>query len=135
MAMNNYDVIFIDDEPTMVDIFQQFVNWKFKHWRTRTFIDSQDLYDKIVANEISSVVWIVDIMMPYKNGTEVAAAVSRESEPGTVILGYTALDTHTLETKPEYKDGLKHFSKIINKQENFGNLLELVDMWVKKTES
>ncbi len=134
MAMNNYDVIYIDDEPTMVDIFQQFVNWKFKHWRTCTFIDSKELYDKIVANEISSVVWIVDIMMPFKNGTEVAEAVSRESEPGTVILGYTALDPHTLETRPEYRDGLRHFSKIINKQENFGNLLELVDMWVRKTE-
>ena len=132
MAMNKYDVIFIDDEPNMLDIFQQFVNWKFKHWRTCTFIDSQELYDKIVAHEISAVVWIVDIMMPMKNGAEVAEAVNRESKPGTIILGYTALDTHTLETNPAYKNGLKHFSKIINKQENFWNLLELVDTWVKK---
>lgn len=132
MTMNNYDVIYIDDEPTMTDIFNQFVNFKFKHWRAVSYTNSQDLYDKIKANEISAVVWIVDIMMPQKNGTEIAAAVNAECEPGTIILGYTALDTHTLETKPEYRDGLKHFTRIMNKQENFVNLLDLVDVWVKK---
>ncbi len=132
MAMNNYDVIYVDDEPSMTDIFNQFVNFKYKHWRACSFTNSQELYDRVAANEISSVVWIIDIMMPQKNGTEVAAIVSSECEPGTVILGYTALDPHTLDHKPEYRDGLKHFSRIINKQENFNNLLDLVDAWVKK---
>ncbi len=132
MAMNNFDVIYIDDEPTMTDIFTQFVNYKFKSWRACSFNHSQELYEKITANEVSAVVWIIDIMMPQKNGTEIAAAVAQVCEPGTVILGYTALDPHSLDSRPEYKEGLKHFSRIINKQENFGNLLDLVDMWVKK---
>jgi hypothetical protein len=47
MAMNNYDVIYIDDEPTMTDIFTQFVNYKFKSWRACSFNNSQELYEKI----------------------------------------------------------------------------------------
>ncbi len=131
MAMNNFDVIFIDDEPSMTDIFNQFVNYKFKHWRACAYSDSQELYDKIIANEVSAVVWIVDIMMPQKNGTEIAAAVSRECAPGTMILGYTALDAHTLGSRKEYKEGLKFFSRIVNKQDNFSNLLDLVDVMIK----
>ena len=132
MAMNNYDVIYIDDEPTMTDIFTQFVNYKFKNWRACSYNNSQELFEKISAHDVSAVVWIIDIMMPQKNGTEIAAAVAAQCEPGTVILGYTALDPYSLDSRPEYKEGLKHFSRIINKQENFGNLLDLVDMWVKK---
>ncbi len=132
MAMQNFDVIYIDDEPTMVDIFNQFVNYKFKHWRACGYTNSQELYEKILANEVSAVVWIVDIMMPQKNGTEIAAVVSRECGPGTVILGYTALDAHALGSRAEYKDGLRFFSKILNKQDNFSNLLDFVDVWVQK---
>jgi DNA-binding NtrC family response regulator len=132
MAMSNYDVIFIDDETTMTDIFNQYVNWKYKHWRACAFVDSQDLYDRITANQVSAVVWIVDIMMPRKNGTEIAAAIVHECAPGTIILGYTALDPYSLEARPEYVNGLKHFSRIINKQENFNNLLDLVDVMVKQ---
>jgi DNA-binding NtrC family response regulator len=132
MAMNNYDVIYIDDEPTMTDIFTQFVNYKFKHWNARAFTNSQELYEKIIANEVSADVWIVDIMMPQKNGTEIAAAIDHEYAPGTVILGYTALDPHTLGLRTEYKNGLKFFSKIINKQDNFSNLLDFIDTYVRK---
>lgn len=132
MAMSNYDVIFVDDETTMVDIFNQYVNWKYKHWRACAFVDSQDLYNKITTNQVSAVVWIVDIMMPHKNGAEIAAAIAHECAPGTILLGYTALDLHTLESRPEYNAGLKHFSRIINKQENFNNLLDLVDVMVKQ---
>jgi DNA-binding NtrC family response regulator len=132
MAMQNFDVIYIDDEPTMTDIFNQYVNFKFKHWRARAYTNSQELYEKIIGNEVSATVWIVDIMMPQKNGTEIAAAVSREYGPGAVILGYTALDQHTLGSRTEYKDGLRFFSKIINKQDNFSNLLDFVDVWVKQ---
>jgi len=131
MAMNNYDVIFIDDETTMTDIFQQYVTWKYKHWRACSFSDSRDLFDKITTNQVSAVVWIVDIMMPGRNGTEIASAIQRECAPGTIILAYTALDMHSLDSRPEYHEGLKHFTRIINKQENFNNLLELVDVWVK----
>ncbi len=132
MAMNNFDVIYIDDEPNMTDIFNTFVSFRFKHWRACAFSDSQELYEKIIANEVSAVVWIVDIMMPQKNGTEIAAAVSRECAPGTVILGYTALDSHTLSSRKEYKEGLKFFSRIVNKQDNFSNLLDLVDVMINK---
>jgi response regulator of citrate/malate metabolism len=132
MAMQNFDVIYIDDEPSMTDIFNQYVNYKFKHWRARAYTNSLELYEKIITNEVSAAVWIVDIMMPQKNGAEIAAVVSRECGPGTVILGYTALDYHTLGSRIEYKDGLKYFSKIISKQDNFSNLLDFVDVWVKK---
>ena len=132
MAMTNYDVIYIDDESSMTDIFSHYAAFKYKHWRTCAFTNSQEAFDKIRSNEISSVVWIVDIMMPQKNGTEVAAAIQHECQAGTVVLGYTALDTYTLEQKPEFQAGLRNFSRIINKQEDFSSLLELVDMWVKK---
>ena len=132
MAMSNFDVIYIDDESSMTDIFGHYAAIKYKHWRTCSFTNSQEAFDKIRSNEISSVVWIVDMMMPQKNGTEVAAAIQGECQPGTVVLGYTALDPHTLEHKPEYKEGLRNFSRIINKQEDFSSLLELVDVWVKK---
>lgn len=130
MAMNNFDVIYIDDEPSMTDIFTHFVNFKYKHWRVAAYNDSQELYNRIVSNEISSVVWIVDIMMPRKNGAQIAEAIARECSPGTVILGYTALDPTAIETQPEYQRGARHFTKIVNKQENFVNLLDLVDVWV-----
>lgn len=132
MAMNNYDVIYIDDEPTMTDIFTQFVNFKFKHWNARAFTNSQELYEKIVSNEVSAIVWIVDIMMPQKNGTEIAAAINQEYAPGAVILGYTALDPHTLGARAEYKNGLQFFSRILNKQDNFSNLLDYIDTFVQK---
>lgn len=132
MAMENLDVIYIDDEPSLTDIFNQFMTYKFKHWRARAFTNSQDLYNKIIANEVSAVVWIVDIMMPQKNGTEIVEAISRECQPGTIILGYTALDQFSLSAKPEYKDGLRYFTKIISKQDNFINLLDYVDILVKR---
>ena len=132
MAMNNFDVVYIDDEVCMTDIFSQFVKFKYQHWRACAFNDSMDLYNKIVSNEISAKVWIVDVMMPGRNGTQIAAALSEVVDPSTVVIGYTALDHHTLESKPEYKTGLRCFSRIINKQENFSNLLDLVDVWVKK---
>ena len=132
MAMTNFDVVYIDDEHSMTEIFTQFVAYKYQHWRACSFTNSQEAFDKICSNEISSVVWIVDIMMPQKNGTEIAVAIQHECQPGTVVLGYTALDHHSLERKPEYQEGLKSFSKIINKQEEFSSLLELVDVWVKQ---
>jgi DNA-binding NtrC family response regulator len=132
MAMTNYDVIYIDDESSMTDIFSHYAAFKYQHWRIRAFTNSQEAFDKIRSNEISSVVWIVDIMMPQKNGTEVAAAIQSECQAGTVVLGYTALDPYTLEQRPEFQAGLRNFSRIINKQEDFSSLLELVDMWVKK---
>ena len=132
MALYNYDVIYIDDEPTMADIFNQFVNFKYKHWRARSFTNSAELYEKILSNEVSAAVWIVDMMMPQKNGAEIAAVVSQECPAGTLILGYTALDPHTLNTRAEYQPGLRHFSRIVNKQDNFLNLLDLVDVWLRR---
>jgi response regulator of citrate/malate metabolism len=132
MALNNYDVIFIDDEITIVDLFNQYVQYKYKSWNAAAFTDSYDLYRKIIGNEVAATIWIVDLMMPQKNGTEIAAAIARESMPGTLILGYTALDPYTLDSRSEYRGGLKYFYKIINKQESFTSLLELIDLWVKQ---
>jgi hypothetical protein len=45
-------VIYIDDEPTMTDIFNQYVSWKYKHWRAVSFTNSVELYEKITANAL-----------------------------------------------------------------------------------
>lgn len=135
MAMTNYDVVFIDDEPTMTDIFQQYVKWKYSHWRACSFNDSVELYNKILADQVSAVVWIVDIMMPGRNGTQIATAIHNECAPGTIILGYTALDLPTIDSLAEFSDGSRHFTRIFNKQENFGDLLELVDTWIRQGKS
>ncbi len=130
MAMQNFDVIYIDDEPTMTDIFTQFVNFKFKHWRACAFTNSQELYEKIVANEVSAVVWIVDIMMPQKNGIDIAEAIRQENGEKPVVLAYTALDRRVLETESTYQRGLKYFNHFINKKEDFSSILSLVEIWI-----
>lgn len=127
----SYDVIFIDDEVSLTDIFQQYVIWKYKDWNFMTFNNAQTAFNAIVDNRVSARVWIVDMMMPQKNGAEIAEAIRRQSGKEPVILAYTALDRRALESNETYRGGMHHFNHIINKREDFASILSLVEVWVK----
>ena len=125
-----YDVIFIDDEATLTDIFQQYVIWKYKDWNFLTFNNSALAHSAIISNRISSVVWIIDMMMPHKNGSDIARAIRTQSGDKPILLAYTALDRRVLESNDSYRDGLPYFNHIINKAEDFSSILSLVEVWV-----
>ena len=131
--MAAFDVVFIDDEVTLTEIFQYYVLTKYKNWRFTTFSNSTLAYDQIVNHKLSASVWIIDLMMPGKNGTQIAEAI-RKIQPGNepIVLAYTALDHSELKRNAEYKDGIKYFSKVINKREDLPDLLLLVDAWVSQ---
>ena len=126
-----YDVVFIDDEATLTDIFQQYLIWKYKDWTFLTFNNSALAHSAIVSNRITAAVWIVDMMMPQKNGSDIAQAIRTQSGEKPVILAYTALDRRTLESNDAYREGMPHFNHIINKREDFSAILSLVEVWVK----
>jgi DNA-binding NtrC family response regulator len=125
-----YDVIVVDDEPSVTEIFQQYVAWKYKDWRFLAFNNAKSLYDAIMGGEVAAKVWVVDIMMPAKNGTEIAEAVRQKQGERPVVLAYTALDRRVLETDENYKPRIHHFNRFINKREDFSSILSLVDVWV-----
>ncbi|MBE0697391.1 MAG: response regulator [Anaerolineaceae bacterium] len=118
-----YDLIYVDDEPTMTTIFTQVINMKYQQWRTTAFNDSQEVYTRIQARSISARVWIVDLMMPEKNGIQIAQAVRDAGDFSAVLIGYTALDPQSLGRKEEYSAALDLFSRIIGKQEGFIKVL------------
>lgn len=126
-----YDVIFIDDEVSLTDIFQQYVIWKYKEWNFMTFNNSQMAYNAILDNRVSAKVWIVDMMMPQKNGADIAQAIRTQGGQDPVILAYTALDRRALESNETYRAGMQHFNHIVNKREDFSSILSLVEVWVK----
>ena len=128
--MAAYDVIFIDDEPSLTDIFQHYVLWKYKDWRFMTFTNAVLAYNEIVNNKLSATVWIIDLMMPGKNGAQIAAAVRAMHGDAPVVLAYTALDRQTLYTQEQYRDGLIYFNNILNKREDLPDILSLVDVWI-----
>jgi DNA-binding response OmpR family regulator len=128
--MASFDVIFIDDEPSLTDIFQHYVLWKYKDWRFMTFTNSVLAYNEIVNNKLSATVWIIDLMMPGKNGAQIAAAVRAMHGDAPVVLAYTALDRQTLYTQEQYRDGLCYFNNILNKREDLPDILSLVDVWI-----
>jgi DNA-binding NtrC family response regulator len=126
-----YDVIFIDDESSLTDIFQQYVIWKYKDWNFLTFNNSLTAYNAIVGNRVSARVWIIDMMMPQKNGADIAEAIRAQSGGQPILLAYTALDRRALESNDAYRSGMSHFNHIINKREDFSSILSLVEVWVK----
>lgn len=126
--IDQYDVIFIDDETTMTTIFNQVVNLKHQHWRACSFNDSLALYELIEAKRISASIWIIDLMMPGKNGIEIAQAIRGSGDFTSVLIGYTALDPQSLSRNPDYRNALDVFSRIIGKQEGFIKLLAGLDM-------
>ena len=125
-----YDVIFIDDEVTLTDIFQQYVIWKYKDWSFLTFNNSALAHSAIVSNRISATVWIIDMMMPQKNGSDIARAIRNQSGDKPVLLAYTALDRRSLESNNSYREGIPFFNHIINKGEDFSSILSLVEVWI-----
>jgi FixJ family two-component response regulator len=130
MAGNEFDVIVIDDEVTVTQIFQQYFLWKYKDWRYQTFNNPETLLDSIARFNLTAKVWIIDIMMPGKNGAEIAAFIRQQYGQAPVVLAYTALDRQLLESEEKYKNGMKHFNHIISKKEDFASILSLVEVWV-----
>ena len=128
----DYDVIVVDDEPSVTQIFQQYILWKYKSWRFSTFNNPSELYEALTRYEYYAKVWILDIMMPRKNGVEIAAAIRRFYGDSPVILAFTALDRRVFETDENYKYGVAYFNHFINKREEFSSILSLVDVWVQK---
>jgi DNA-binding NtrC family response regulator len=129
-----YDVIVVDDEQSVTEIFQQYVAWKYKDWRFLAFNNSMSLYEAITQGELTAKVWVVDIMMPKKNGTEIAEVIRKKLGEKPVVLAYTALDRRVLETDESYKPRIHHFNRFINKREDFSAILSLVDVWVSSTQ-
>ena len=121
--IDQYDVIYVDDEPTMTAIFNQMVNLKYRHWRILAVNDSESLFKRIEERSISAAVWIVDLMMPGKNGVQIAQAVRGAGDFSAALIGYTALDAQTLGGSAEYGAALDVFSRIIGKQEGFLRVL------------
>lgn len=132
MAKNTFDVIYIDDDPMMADLFNQFISWKYPQWRAYAFTDPVMLYRQIISGEVASRVWIIDLMMPEKNGVELARAVLEQYGAEQVLIGYTALETQVLEGDPAYSGGLDLFTHLIRKNEGIGRLLALADNEVRR---
>lgn len=134
MESSEYDLIIIDDEVSVTDIFQQYVLWKYAHWRFMTFSNPQIVFDAIVKGQMRAKVWVIDIMMPNKNGTEIAEAIRQHHGDESVLLAYTALDRHSLDTHEAYRNGMKYFNHIVNKRDDFPSVLSLAEVWIDKEE-
>ena len=132
MAKNVFDVVYIDDDPMMADLFNQFISWKYQHWHAYAFTDPVLVHKQVTAGELDTRVWIIDLMMPQTNGVDLAAAVRAQYGQDAVIVGYTALETHVLEMDPEYSQGLDLFSHLIRKNEGIARVLALADAEVRK---
>jgi DNA-binding NtrC family response regulator len=128
--VEQYDAIYIDDERDMTSMFTTFIKIKYKAWRFRTYNNSMEAWIEIMEDRVHAKVWLLDIMMPNKDGTVIAEALAKYSSPAPVILGYTALDPLSLKDQPQYKDRLVYFNHIVNKQESISELLELMKMWL-----
>lgn len=131
-AAADFDIIIIDDEPSITEIFEQYIMIKYKHWRVCTYNNSTELFEAISRREVYSNVWIVDIMMPQKNGVDIAAAIRQYHGEKPVVLAFTALERRVIETDPKYAWGVKHFNRFLSKRDEFSSILSLVDIWVEQ---
>jgi len=132
--MATFDVVFIDDEVSLTDIFQHFVLMKYKNWRFTTFSNPNMVYEQIINQDLTAAVWIIDMMMPGKNGAQIATAIRSKNGNNPVVLAYTALDRDELEHRDEYRAGLQHFDRVVNKRSDLPDLLSLVDVWVMQSQ-
>ena len=132
MSSPAYDVVVIDDEVSVTGLFQQYIIWKFQDWRFMTFNNSQIAYNAIANGQITAKVWVIDMMMPTKNGTDIAVAIREFQGDSPVLLAYTALEKRTLETQEAYSQGMHHFNHVINKREDFMSILSLIEVWVSQ---
>ncbi|HBX70806.1 MAG TPA: hypothetical protein DEH25_15855 [Chloroflexi bacterium] len=130
MSSPTYDVVIIDDEVSVTDIFQQYIIYKYKNWRFITYNNSQRAYEAIGSGQITSKVWVIDMMMPSKNGADIAEVVRQAQGDSPIVLAYTALEKRTLETQEAYRHGMHHFNHVINKREDFVSILSLIEVWV-----
>jgi DNA-binding response OmpR family regulator len=130
--MSTFDVIFIDDEVSLTEIFQHYVLAHYKGWRFTAFSNSALAYKEIAIGHLSATVWIIDLMMPGKNGVQIAEAIRAFYGQRPTLIAYTALDRGDLQRHDEYRSGLHHFNRIINKMEDPVSLLSLVDVWVQR---
>jgi DNA-binding NtrC family response regulator len=128
-----YDVIIIDDEVSVTDLFQQYIIWKYRDWRFMTFNNSQIAYNAISNGQITSKVWVIDMMMPNKNGADIAEAVREIQGDSPVLLAYTALEKRTLESQEAYRHGMHLFNHVINKREDLPSILSLIEVWVSQS--
>ena len=131
MANYAFDVIYIDDDPMMTELFNQFINWKYRAWRAYACTDPVLLWKQIRAGELTAKVWIIDIMMPDKDGGEIACAVRERFGADVPVLGYTALELTTLQNDPAYSHSLEHFTQIVRKNEGIARVLALADGMMK----
>lgn len=125
--MDQYDLIYVDDDSTMVAIFEQVIKLKYRHWRATSFADPLVIFEKISGQQIAARVWIIDLMMPKKNGVEIAQAIRAAGQADAVLIAYTALDPRALARRPEYGTGLHLFERIVGKQEGFIKILAGLD--------
>jgi DNA-binding NtrC family response regulator len=132
MSPSTYDVVIIDDEVSVTDIFQQYILWKFSDWRFLTFNNSTIAYNAISREQITAHVWVIDMMMPNKNGADIAEIVRQKQGTNPVLLAYTALDRSVLNTQEAYRDGIKHFNHVVNKREDFTSILSLIEVWISE---
>ena len=86
MSSPNYDVVIIDDEVSVTDIFQQYLIYKYKDWRFVTFNNSLMAHEAISNGQISAKVWVIDMMMPNKNGADIAEVVREVQGDEPVVL-------------------------------------------------
>jgi CheY-like chemotaxis protein len=120
-AMDTYDVVFIDDEEFMTEIFQHFVARKYADWRCVAFNDSAAVQEQITNQALAARVWIVDLMMPEVSGAQVAEAI-RANHPEnrnweeTLVVAYTALERSELLRHAEFRHSMHLFDWIINKR-------------------
>ena len=119
--MDTYDVVFIDDEEFMTEIFRQFVARKYTDWRCAAFTDSVDACEQIANQGLSARIWIVDLMMPDVSGAQIAEAIranhrEKQNWEETLVIAYTALERPELLRHSEFRHSMHLFDWIINKR-------------------
>jgi len=130
--MSAFDVIFIDDEVSLTEIFQHYVLAKHVDWRFTTFSNASLAYQEILNRRLAATVWILDLMMPGRNGAEIAEAVRQRGGAAPVLVAYTALDSQQIQDDEYYRERMGHFNTVINKKEDIASVLSLVDVWVQQ---
>jgi DNA-binding response OmpR family regulator len=130
--MPAYDVVFVDDEVSLTEIFQHYVMAKYNQWRFLAFHNAVSLYKEITTSHLTATVWIIDLMMPGKNGVDIAEAIRKAGGTQPILIAYTALDRDDLRRDETYSGGLHYFDHLISKMEDPVSLLSLVDVWVQR---
>jgi DNA-binding NtrC family response regulator len=127
MAVEKYDLIFVDDEMGITVLFNTVVQMQFPQLVYTSFNDSEAVYEMVNQKLIQSKVWILDIMMPRRNGVEIADLI-RQVDPEAIIIGYTALDPVSL--KLDYGPKASAFKNILSKSASVFEVISLTTVWI-----